>query len=80
LYRFGAMCFNDDCACNNNCCSRQDMILCIMNAKRWFYYPCYRDLRLFPSLFWFFFDFLCTCQYNLPSTNCIGTFDAHILS
>jgi len=26
-YRFGVTCFDDNSACNNNCCSRQSMIL-----------------------------------------------------
>jgi hypothetical protein len=34
---------------------------------------------LFPSLFWFLFYFLCTCQYNSPLANLHGTFDAYIL-
>jgi hypothetical protein len=34
---------------------------------------------LFPSSFLFLFVFLCTCQYSLPSTYLLGTFDVYIL-
>ncbi len=37
------------------------------------------NLWLFPSSFWFLFDFLCACHYSLPSTCLLGTFDAYIL-
>jgi hypothetical protein len=76
-YRFGATCFNNDNACNDNCRS-QGMILHRSSTRRWFHSPCHRDLWLSPSSFWFFVDFLCTCQYNLPLTNLLGTFDAYI--
>jgi hypothetical protein len=77
-FRFGVACFNDDNACNDNCHSRQDTILHRTNVKRWFHSPCHRDLWLFPSSFWFIFDFLCTCMYNSSSTNLLVTFDVYI--
>jgi hypothetical protein len=77
-YRFGVACFNDDSACNDNCHSRQGIILHRLNVKRWFHSPCHKDLWLFPSSFWFIFDFLCTCLYNSPSIDLLGTLDAYI--
>jgi hypothetical protein len=62
-----------------NSCRSQGTILYITNDKRWFYSPCFRNLWLFPSLFWFLFNFLCTCQYNLPLANLLGTFNVYIL-
>jgi hypothetical protein len=37
------MCFDNN-TCNNNCCSKQNMILHIMNTRRWFHSLCCRDL------------------------------------
>ncbi len=79
LYKFGATCFDDDNTCSNNCRSRQYTILHKINVRKWFHSPCHRDLQLFPSSFLFLFVLLCTCQYSLPSTYLLGTFDVYIL-
>jgi hypothetical protein len=75
LYRFGVACFDDDNTWNNSCCSKQGTILHRVITRKWFHSLCHRDLWLFPSLFWFFCYFLCTCQYSSPSTYLLGTFD-----
>jgi len=77
-YKFGVVCFDNNNACSDNCRSRQGIILHRASSRRWFHSPCHRDLRLFPSLFWFFFCFLCTSLYNLPSVDLLGTFDDYI--
>ncbi len=79
LYRFGATCFDDDITCNDNCHSRQGKILHNVNIKKWFHSLCHKNLRLFPSSFWFLSDFLGTCMYNSPSANLLHTFDVYIL-
>jgi hypothetical protein len=78
LYRFGAIAFNNDSTCNNNCHSKQGMILHRTNAKGWFHSLCHRDLQLFPSSFVFLSNFLCTCMYSLPSADLFGTFNVYI--
>jgi hypothetical protein len=70
LYRFNA--------CNDIYHSIQGMILHKVNTKRWFHSRCHRDLWMFPFSFWFLFYFLCTCLYDLPLANLLGTFDAYI--
>ncbi len=56
----------------------QDTILHRVSARRWFHSLCHRGLWLSPSLFWFLFYFLCTCQYSLSLADLLGTFDAYI--
>ncbi len=77
-YRFGATCFDNDNACNDSCRSKQGPILHKTSARKWFHSPCRKDLQLFPSSFWFLFDFLCTWMYSSPSTDLFGTFDVYI--
>jgi hypothetical protein len=78
-YKLGTTYFDNDNTCNNRYRSKQGIILHKVKAKKWFHSPCHNDLRLSPSSFWFFFDFLCTCQYSLPLAHLLGTFNAYIL-
>jgi len=78
-YKFGVVCFNNNDTCNNSCYSKQGTILHKTSTKRWFDSPCHKDLWLFLFSFWFLFYFLCTCHYNSPITDFLGTFDAYIL-
>jgi hypothetical protein len=60
-YKFGVMCVDNDNACNHIFCSKQNTILYRTTVRSWFHSPCYRNLQLFSSSFWFLFDFLCKC-------------------
>jgi hypothetical protein len=75
--KFGVTCFDDNNTCNDNCHSKQGTILHKTNARKWFHPPCHRYLQLSSSLFWFLSDFLCTCMYNLPSIDLLGTFNTY---
>jgi hypothetical protein len=79
LYRFDTTCFDDDNTCTNSCHSKEGTILHKVSAKRWFHSPCYKDIWLSPSSFWFLFNFLCTWQYSSPLAELHGTFNAYIL-
>jgi hypothetical protein len=78
LYKFGAMWFDDNNVCNDSCCLKQNTILHAVNNMRWFHSLFHRNLWWSPSSFWFLFYFLCTCMYNSPSIDLLGTFNVYI--
>jgi hypothetical protein len=44
------------------------MIICWMSTMWWFHSPCYWNVWVFSSSFWFIFNHLCTNHYHASST------------
>jgi hypothetical protein len=68
---------NNDNTCNDDGCSREDTILCQINTKLWFHSLYYWDVWVFPFLFQFIPDQLCTNHYHMSSMVIFNPFYAH---
>jgi len=79
LYKYGAMNIDDDNTCNNDGCSRKDMIIRWASIKQWLQSPCYWDAWVFSFLFWFSFHHLCTNHYHTSPLVFFSPLDACFL-
>ncbi len=52
LHKYGVLNINDNNTCNNDGCSRKDMIIHQMNTKSWFHSLCYWDIWMSSFSFW----------------------------
>jgi hypothetical protein len=81
LLEYGTMCiFVYDNTCNDNCHSRENMIIHGACIKRWFHSSYHRDLWLFPFWFQLFFNFLFSFHYSSSSSAILfSSCDAYFL-
>jgi hypothetical protein len=79
MIQYGATNINDNNTYNNDGYSRKDMIICWTSTKRWLHSPCYWDVWVSSSLFWFIFYYLCTDHYYASSTVFFSPLDACFL-
>jgi hypothetical protein len=71
------MCIIHDNTCNDNCCSRKNIIIHWVCIQRWFHYSCYRDLWLFSFSFQLLFFVLCLGHYSLLIAIFFNSHDAY---
>jgi hypothetical protein len=77
LLKYGIMCIIHDNACNDNCCSRKNIIIHWVFIQRWFHSSCYKDLWLFSFSFQLLFFVLCLGHYSLLVAIFFNSHDAY---
>lgn len=80
LHKYGAVNIDDDNTYGDDgWLVRRNMIIGQTSIKWWLHAPCYWDIWLFSSSFWFISDYLCIDHYCISLVIFFSPFNAYFL-